>query len=269
VTRSRYPSDRAGVTYWDEQWEGQATPDAIDPRSRRITDHVYLCFDRFLSTSLADKLVAGSELLEVGCGRSRWLPYFARRFGVVVSGIDYSRVGCRQAEAILAKAGVPGAISCADIFDPPRDLLRRFDVVVSFGVVEHFDRPSDCVAMIARFARPGGAVLTLIPNLAGVAGVMQKHLCRRIYDVHVVLDRDALATSHRDAGLEVRICDYFMGVNWAVVNVSCLSRYLRGVAVRAQFGLSAPFWLAERMGVRIPPNRVTSPYVLCLGNIGG
>jgi SAM-dependent methyltransferase len=269
VTSSSYPRDRAGVAYWDHLWKGQATPDAIDPTSRRITDHVYLCFDRFFSTSLADKLAAGSELLEVGCGRSRWLPYFAKRFGVSVSGIDYSPVGCRQAEAILAKAGTKGVISCADIFDPPTDLLDRFDVVVSFGVVEHFDRPSECIAMMARFARPGGTLLTLIPNLGGVAGMMQKYLCRRIYDLHVVLERDALAAFHRDAGLRVRCCDYFIGVNWAVVNLSCLPRYLRRLAVGVQFGSSVPFWLAERVRVRIPPNRVTSPYVLCLADTAG
>jgi 2-polyprenyl-3-methyl-5-hydroxy-6-metoxy-1,4-benzoquinol methylase len=269
VTRFSCPSDRAGVGYWDHVWEGQATPDAIDPESRKITNHVYLCFDRFFSTTLADKLVPGSELIEVGCGRSRWLPYFANRFGVGVSGIDYSSVGCRQAEAILAKSGTRGAISHADIFDPPGYLLGRFDVVVSFGVVEHFDRPSDCVAMMARFGRPGGTLLTLVPNLAGVAGIIQKYLCRRIYDTHVVLDRDALAAIHRDAGLEVRSCEYFMGVNWAVVNLSCLPRCLPGLAVGVQLGLSAPFWLIERMGMHIPPNRVTSPYVLCVASIAG
>jgi len=269
VTSSSHPPDRAGVAYWDDLWQGQPTPDAIDPRSRRITDHVYLSFDRFFSTNLADKLVAGSELLEVGCGRSRWLPYFAQRFGVSVSGIDYSPVGCRQAEAILAKAGVKGAISCADIFDPPTDLLDRFDVVISFGVVEHFTRPSECIAMMARFARPGGTLLTLIPNLAGVAGTMQKYLCRRIYDLHVVIEPDALAAFHRDAGLEVRHCDYFIAVNWAVVNLSCLPSYLHRLAVGVQFGLSVPFWLAERVRVRIRPNRATSPYVLCVANMAG
>jgi 2-polyprenyl-3-methyl-5-hydroxy-6-metoxy-1,4-benzoquinol methylase len=269
VTRFSYSSDRAGVGYWDHVWEGQATPDAVDPESRKITNHVYLCFDRFFSTTLADKLVPGSELIEVGCGRSRWLPYFANRFGVGVSGIDYSSVGCRQAEAILAKSGTRGAISHADIFDPPGYLLGRFDVVVSFGVVEHFDRPSDCIAMMARFGRPGGTLLTLVPNLAGVAGIMQKYLCRRIYDTHVVLDRDALAAIHRDAGLEVRSCEYFMGVNWTVVNLSCLPGCLQSLAVGVQLGLSAPCWLIERMGMRIPPNRVTSPYVLCVASAAG
>jgi SAM-dependent methyltransferase len=179
------------------------------------------------------------------------------------------RLRCKQAEAILAKSGIRGAISHADIFDPPGDLLGRFDVVVSFGVVEHFDRPSDCVAMMARFGRPGATLLTLVPNLAGMAGIMQKYLCRRIYDIHVVLDRDALSAIHRDAGLEVRSCEYFMGVNWAVVNLSCLPRYFQSLAVGVQLGLSAPFWLIERMGMSLPPNRVTSPYVVCVASTAG
>jgi cyclopropane fatty-acyl-phospholipid synthase-like methyltransferase len=33
---------------------------------------------------------AASRLLEIGCARSAWLPYFAQEFGIDVSGLDYS-----------------------------------------------------------------------------------------------------------------------------------------------------------------------------------
>ena len=85
------------------------------------------------------------ELLEVGCGNSIWLPYFAKQFGFLVSGLDYSEEGCRTSREMLAEAGVRGMIRCADVFARPDDMRNRYDVIVSVGVVEHFQEPSVCL----------------------------------------------------------------------------------------------------------------------------
>jgi SAM-dependent methyltransferase len=61
---------------------------------------------------------------------------------------------------VLDAAGVPGEIVCADLFAPPPHLLAQFDVVVSFGVVEHFDDTAACVAACARLVKPGGLMVT-------------------------------------------------------------------------------------------------------------
>lgn len=60
------------------------------------------------------RLGAKDFFLEIGCARSRWLPYFAKEFGFEVSGIDYSEVGSQQATQILFNEGVQGNIVFAD-----------------------------------------------------------------------------------------------------------------------------------------------------------
>src|SRR2546426_10662461 len=62
-------------------------------------------------------------------------------------------------------------------------------------------------------------IITVIPNLAGVLGSLQKALDRSVYDVHVPLDRLRVAGAHREAGLEVIRCDYFLFANFCVLNV--------------------------------------------------
>ena len=81
------PVDMAGSAYWEAGWDGAEIGDSIDPDNFRFKDHVYRCFHRFFLRSFEPFETKGAELIEVGCGGSRWLPYFARRFGFHVTGL--------------------------------------------------------------------------------------------------------------------------------------------------------------------------------------
>jgi len=82
-------------------------------------------------------------------------PYFAKEFGFKVYGIDYSEIGCKQAREVLSNTGVEGNVICAIFFSPPENLIDAFDVVVSFGVVEHFEDTAG-IAAFSRFLKPNG-----------------------------------------------------------------------------------------------------------------
>jgi SAM-dependent methyltransferase len=203
--------------------------------------------------------------LEIGAARSTWLPYFNREFGFQVAGIDYSEVGCTQARAILDRAGVDGTIVCADFFSPPAELLGAFDVVVSFGVAEHFRDTPAALARFAGFLKPGGLMITSVPNLTGLVGWIQKRVGRKIYDIHVPLDRDDLSLAHQRAGLNVRACGYFMSANFSVLNFADWPRGLAyTLAVKLESALTMLVWALELRGLKIRPNKLTSPYVVCL-----
>ena len=87
------------------------------------------------------KLSPQSEILEIGCGRSPWLPYLARTTGCRAVGLDIEPHAAELARANLAGAHVQGEILCRDAFDRQanEDLCNRFDLVYSLGVVEHLD----------------------------------------------------------------------------------------------------------------------------------
>ena len=112
-------------------------------------------------------LSRGSEILEIGCGRSPWLPYLAQAIGCRVSGIDIEPSAFRLACANLAGVGVEGQIYCRDGFDHHQneDLRGRFDLVYSLGVIEHLDGASEKLRALAYYLKPGGRLLSTVPNL--------------------------------------------------------------------------------------------------------
>lgn len=257
--------DMAGRAYWDSVWNSQAIPNAINPRATSLRNYMYRCYHEYFANAFADRRFRDQSLLEIGCGRSRWLPYLGREFGFTVSGIDYSAIGCEQARAILNRSGVSGTIVQADFTAPPDDMVEAFDIVVSFGLIEHFEDTASCVANLARFLKPGGLMFSMIPNLVGGTGWLQKHLCRSVYDVHKLLDREMLQHAHEQAGLTVQSCDYFMSGGLSTLNLSCWSdSRLYPVLRLMPLGISLPVWFLEDNRVKLKPNRFTSPGIVCL-----
>ena len=166
---------------------------------------------------------------------------------------------------ILEREVVPGQVYCADFHDPPPDCLGQFDVVISQGVVEHFEDTAGAIEAISRFLRVGGTLITIVPNMSGMMGWLQRRLDRSAYDVHVALDREALAFHHSRAGLAVDRCEYFLPIYLGVLNVDS---WPKSLPYRSAFRLGS--WISrflraviDRLAV-IRPNRWTSPYITCV-----
>lgn len=256
--------------YWTGRWQrGRPQLGAVDPADRRLGNASALAWHLWFREVLGG-LPPGSRLIEVGAARSRWLPYFARQFGFDVTGLDYSGPGCKQAEEILAAAGVKGEIVHGDLFDPPLGLVGRFDVVASFGVVEHFPDTAACLRACARLLAPGGLMVTTIPNMRGTVGLAQRLVDEEVYRTHVPLDDRELAEAHRSTGLEVVSCGYQQFANWRLVSTGegRLARRKR-LLRRALGGLTTLALRAQRLGLALPANRLTSPYLACLAREKG
>ena len=261
--------DKAGKKYWDEAWATNELPELVDPRLGGLRNHVKRRFHEYFRSAFSGMDTRNASLLEIGCARSIWLPYFANEFGFEISGIDYSKIGCEQEREILANVGVPGEIVCADLFSPPRWMIGTFDAVVSFGVAEHFEDTATCITAFSEFLKPGGTVVTIIPNLTGLIGSVQKLINRPIYDIHLPLDVSALSQAHRLAGLEVRDCRYLMSTNFGVNNLAgmqpgSLPWYAKKTVLSSLFALSAGVWFVEERIGAFKSNKLTSPYVACI-----
>jgi SAM-dependent methyltransferase len=257
--------DKAGIEYWNDVWEEGPLPDPIDPGQAGRQNRVNRALHRFFTRQFAQMNGPATSLLEIGAARSQWLPYFAREFGFSVTGLDYSATGCDQAREILRRAGLPGQVVEADLFTPPPSLQHAFDVVVSFGVVEHFTNTSACVAALARYLKPGGCMITEIPNLAGLGGKLQRITCPEILSVHVVLSARDLEEAHLEAGLRVDSCDYLINGGFSNLNFSCRREGPAfRVISRLPMVLTSPFMAMDATRYSTPPNRLTSPYIVCV-----
>jgi SAM-dependent methyltransferase len=262
------PDDKAGKDYWDRTWSVLKQPSLIDPADLSLTNDVNRRLHGFFHHLFSRGKTTGRRLLEVGCARSVWLPYFAQTYGLDICGLDYSEDGCRQEEALLKKAGVDGVVVNADLFNPPAELRGSFDYVVTFGVVEHFREPATCIEALATYLRPGGVLVTLVPNMVGTVGALQRALDRKVFDIHVPLDAEALLTAHKMAGLSTLSSVYFLSTNFYVVNIANRRRTAVYPLVRAVYALcgrmSMMVWWLERHLGELRRTRAFSPYVICV-----
>jgi 2-polyprenyl-3-methyl-5-hydroxy-6-metoxy-1,4-benzoquinol methylase len=255
--------DKAGHKYWDRVWADEYLPEAINPRLSGVRNYYKRRVDELLRQVFSSTETKGKKLLEIGCAKSAWLPYFAKEFGFDVYGLDYSEVGCEQERRVLAEAGVQGEIIYSDFFTPPPDILGVFDVVYSAGVAEHFQDTAQCIAAFAAFLKPGGLLLTFIPNMTGANGLVQKVVNRQIYDIHVPLTADDLRDAHLRAGLKVVSCDYFLSTNFLVSNAGD-SNSLKRLLLAGLGAVSGVTWALESYTMRLPATALFSPYVVCV-----
>ena len=264
--REKTRADKAGADYWNRLWETGKLPPPIDPYAHGVRGYYLRQFHRYFEEAFGGRETLGLKLIEVGCAQSAYLPYFAKYFGFVVSGLDRSRIGCEKARRILEREGVKGEVHCADLFSLSPALNEQFDVLVSFGVIEHYPDTAECVKAMAKLLKPNGKMVTVVPNMNGVHGTMQRILDRSVYDIHVPLDREGVLSAHLRAGLVVERCDYFLPSNLGVVNfekwrrsflIYNLLRSLRSL-------LSNSFWLVDEHLVRLPASRRMSPNINCV-----
>jgi SAM-dependent methyltransferase len=262
--------ERVSKQYWDSSWQAEARlPEAFDPTVSGLRGLFRRQFHAFFVEHLRDIAPPGSSLIEVGCGRSQLLPYFSSRFGLRVSGLDYSEIGCEKARRILQRERISGEIFCGDLWTFDAFPAPGFDVVFSFGLVEHFEDTAGVIRGLARFVRPGGAVLTLIPNMLGSVGALQRALSREIYDIHVPLSAAVLARAHAEAGLSVQTSGYLLPAHFGVCNPGTrfhhgVSARARDLAYRAAIAASTVLlWVHERV-VPLPVNERMSPYAFAV-----
>jgi 2-polyprenyl-3-methyl-5-hydroxy-6-metoxy-1,4-benzoquinol methylase len=259
---SAHIDDRAGKEYWDAAWEDEQTSPEIDPRSSSIWAHRDQLFHRAFKRLIDTQSPA---ILELGCARSCWLPYFAKEFGARVAGLDYSAIGAAQADATLHRAGVDGEVRCADLFDPPADWRNAFDVVVWFGVAEHFNDATGAIRAASAFLKPGGLLITEIPNMVGAIGLLQRWFNKPVYDIHVPHSRESLSRHHEQAGLDVVFAEYILPTDFGVVEMKGVPEgVVRSVQERVLYLLrlltGCVWWLDRRLN--LPAPRWTSGFVL-------
>lgn len=180
-------------SYWDEQWRGIRLPYLVDPDVYWWSGFIRL-FERLLGD-------APGTVLEVGSGACEWLVYFERRYGARSFGVDYSPVGCQVGARNLELAGCAPRLVRGDVRSLPF-ASGSFDLVFSAGVVEHFEQYSGLIDAMAALVRPGGQLLTTVPNFGGWIGIARRRQDPATSSMHLNIRERDLRTVYDHAGLE-------------------------------------------------------------------
>jgi len=163
------------VEFWENYWSKVKIPDEVN---------LDFSFERCLANALSENLAdLDGEVLEVGCAPGRWLAFMAKEFGLKPSGVEYSKAGLDATVKNFDCLGIlPGEIFQGDFFEI--EPVRKFDVVMSFGFIEHFDNPDDVVGRHLKWLKPGGTLILGVPNLRGIFSSVQKVLDTSVLDKH-------------------------------------------------------------------------------------
>jgi len=259
---SRTEGDAKRLTsldYWDGGYSGQADDAAFAIDGFRNTP------SRRIIETIEDVGLSGKRLLEIGAGNSVFLCYLARKYadtGAVFTGLDYSSQGCELLARRATQEGASVNVVQCDLFEAAGDLTQGFDVVYSVGVAEHFQSLSNVLAAMRRYVAPGGVLLTLMPNLAGVLGVLTRRYSRSVYEKHVPHDLTSLVRGHDAAGLRVERSGYLCSTNFGVLSSCFTSPASRGWQTYLWLSrLSKLIWAFEANLGELPKTAFLSPYL--------
>jgi SAM-dependent methyltransferase len=222
---------------------------------------------------LFDELIPAGQtpaVLELGCGASPWLPYLELRKGCRVTGLDYEPSAVELTVANMRGAGAQGEVLCRDAFAlrDNADLVGRFDLVYSLGLMEHFSDLVACLRAARHYLRPGGLIVTLVPNLQGVNWALQRIADLRVLETHVVYDVNRLRQRHEEAGFSTVAADYlgyYDGYVSATASSTPVWRRRLHRALCAASVLAARGWLSLRRGREAPELPWLSPTVAYVG----
>jgi 2-polyprenyl-3-methyl-5-hydroxy-6-metoxy-1,4-benzoquinol methylase len=190
--------DAAGKNYWDSIWKKLPPVELYEGPVRE--EHPVL--SRFLSNT------GGGDAIEIGCGTGNFMIYINKEFGYRVDGLDYSN-NMDYVRANLLYNGVHDTeLFSADFFTLVP--AKKYDLVLSGGFAEHFDDYEVVIRKHAEWAKPGGLVVIIVPNLTHIHRLLCGWFAPEVLRIHrfPLMRRRVMRQTLEKAGLSVVHCEY-------------------------------------------------------------
>ena len=141
----------------------------------------------FVELTIQSHLQPGASILDVGSGRSPTVPPAKRPEGCRYVGLDLS-----VEELAKAPAGSYCEQIAADVTERRVELLDRFDLIVSWQVLEHVKPLDLALRHLHSYLRPGGNMVALLSGGFSLFGVLNKVIPAGlgVWAMHRLLGRD-------------------------------------------------------------------------------
>lgn len=136
--------------------------------------------------------------------------------------------------------------------------VQQYDLVLSCGLIEHFNDTADIINRHIAFVKPGGTLFITLPNFKALNGWFQKEFDRENYDKHNIncMDPEFLASICQKAGLQVVQSRYHGNFSLWLEDEK-----QKPAAVRL---LKKTLWAAGKILTKLVPfnSRQLSPYII-------
>ncbi len=215
--------------FWDSHHKGSGGPPRTEPQSRKgwfrqLVDNARLrqgavvgqgynhfALHQLIKTHLPKR--RDWSVIEIGSAPGNNLVTLNRNCGYVPYGVEYSSPGVMATRETFARHGWDtNNVIEADFFDSEfhERFKNRFDVVFSYGFVEHFDPPNEAVALHVNLLKPGGYLVCQIPNLRGVCYPYLRLCAREQLQQHncTIMRKKPFQRLFEPFGLDTKFCGY-------------------------------------------------------------
>lgn len=212
----------------------------------------------------------GLKLVEIGCAPGYKLLKFKERFDYDIYGIEYSQEGVRRNKGLFIEHGInPDKIIYSDFFSEQLHSKYQgfFDIVCSYGFIEHFSESEMVVEKHLELLKKGGFIVVLIPNFKGVNYHLLKFFNSRLLPIHNfdIMDRETFLSLFNKDNIECLYGGYCGVFEFRLFNAALgsIAHHLLAFCHKIQHVLNLLFRLFFRG--RGLDNRFLSPYLLFIG----
>lgn len=135
---------------------------------------------------------------------------------------------------------------------------KNYDLVLSCGLIEHFNDTEDIINRHIEFLKPNGTLFITLPNFRAINGWFQKNFDKENYDKHNIdcMDPELLRNIVEKAGLRVIQARYFGEFSIWLENEN-----EKSVPVKL---FKKAVWLLGKVFTKVIPfnSRQLSPYII-------
>lgn len=232
-------------SFWDHYWEEQSDNTGsfvFGPLLEHLTSKAY------------------STYFEIGCSPGTTLIHFAQKYGYQVNGLDYSSLDVTRQN--LDRHGITDyeLIAC--------DFLRfqtdkRYDIVASYGFIEHFEQPEQVIRQHADLVSDGGLLIIEVPNIRYFNYLLYRIMDSALLSAHnlSIMDARRLRQAVETAGsFDILYNGYYKS---SFLSFNPDNRAISGHPWRRRI-IGALRKLHERLHMDNYPSRYFSPYLIII-----
>ncbi len=214
----------------------------IMPKAGLFTSYdIYLC-DNLIQKYIPKFQNQKAKICEIGSGDGKLLKKLAVMLGCRPYGVEYSKEAAKES----IKNGVRTIVK--DAFD--KNFLKKyrnyFDVVYSYGFLEHILPPEKAVKIHYQILKPRGYVIIQIPRFKGFNLLKAMILRPEIIPFHNlnIMNEDLLKKLCRSGNIETLFCKNYgtfkfrfpmdkKNIRYYLLKMVCLLEYITNPLMRA------------------------------------
>lgn len=246
--------DKAGENYWELVWNQQNAINKIDLNyyTNKLLHSLY---------SKYFKRNSKKSVCEIGCAMSQNLIYFNDNYGYQINGFDYEKNAVLKTKEIYKNMGYEVNIYHHDFFNVKQS--KQYDILCSFGVFEHFENLNKAVKLTKEYLNDEGMILTVIPNMNGIVGLLQKKFNKKVYDIHIPYTKDDILKAHENSGYQTLYCEYYGIYQAGVININGVKNEQIIRKILAIPGKPL-YYISNIFDIKLD-SKINSPYIIYIG----